>query len=194
MTSDPCNFLQDVVLQESGNTPVSVGAPALGQIDDRSFAAIARNGLFWPFCLVLNFSKVLAHLNSGQKKSSHGFVIVVESNIITTKRRGISCGNLLQSPFWSCHFQAVWIMIFSAAWSALALAQLWLGSRAAVMAQGRFWAACSAQFVTTSTSAANATKINPAFGRNLSIRPNGYSARLAFLHVNHGPWPAHGQV
>ncbi len=125
---------------------------------------------------------------SAQKKSSQARAIVIELATIITNFRGTSCGNLWQSPFWSCHLQAVWTTIFSAVCWARGLARRWFRSQAAMQLLARFWAACSALSATMSTSAAAA---NTAQTREILMkRPNGHSARLAFLHAHDGQWPA----
>lgn len=115
--------------------------------------------------------------------------IAVESCLIKTKLRGISCGKSLQLLFWSCHWQDVLTMTFSVDWWVPVRALLWQASRAATLALARLWAVCLEPFATMSTCAGHA--INPAFGQQTYALkgPNGQIARLAFLFF--GLRPSH---
>ncbi len=115
------------------------------------------------------------------EKPSQGAWNPVESTSIKTNDRGISCGNSWFSAFWPCHLQLVWTMTSSAAFWAQGLVRRLPRPRGATCIRVRFWAACSALFATTLTSAASATKTSSAFGPYSTIRPNGQPARLAFF-------------
>lgn len=105
----------------------------------------------------------------------------VDSIIITTNDRGISCGNLLCLAFWPCRLQLVWIMTFNAAFWARALAWRLHPLRAAICIRALLLAACSAPSATTSTSAARGTKTLSAFGPVAHLGSNGLTARLALF-------------
>lgn len=141
----------------------------------------------WPDRFAVGPFFCAAVRGKGQEKTLQNAVIAVESETIITKRRGTSCGNSWQSPFWSCLWRAVLITIFSAVCWARARALHWSASRAAVLALVRFWAVCSERSATTSIFAGRVTKT--AFGQRPFIwkRPNGHSARLAFFRF--GPRP-----
>ena len=105
----------------------------------------------------------------------------VDSIVITTNDRGISCGNLLCLAFWPCHLQPVWTMTFSAAFWARALALHLRRLRAAIFTVARLSVSCLARSATTLGSAARDTKSLSAFGPVAYLGSNGLSARLALF-------------
>lgn len=119
--------------------------------------------------------KPAAEISSQEARDS------VNSTLIKTNERGISCGNLLCLAFWQCHLQLVWITTFSAAFWVRAWAQPLFLSRAEICIRARSWADCSAQSATTSASAARGTKPLSAFGPVAHLGSNGLTARLALF-------------
>lgn len=127
------------------------------------------------------------------KNSSQTRRYPLESPIITTNDRGITCGNSWQWAYWPCRYRPVWAMTFSAVFWARGWAQALPMSRAALLARALLWAGCLARSATTSTSATGDNTQHPAQRLILSHRPNGRAARLAFFafvpRAMARPWP-----
>lgn len=115
------------------------------------------------------------------KNALHSRSFALESALITTNYRGISCGNYLHLAFWSCPFRPVLKMTFSAGFWAWALVRRLPMPRADRLWQGLSWAALPARSATILTSAGRATNPSLTFGSNHLYRPSGQSARLADL-------------
>ncbi len=113
-----------------------------------------------------------------EKIPSHNAWLAVESRSITTNDRGISCGNYWHLAFWPCRSRLAWTMTFNAAFWARGLALFLPKQRVAASARARFWAACSAQSATTSTSAGAKRRVTR---HSFVLGSNGRAARLALF-------------
>ena len=162
-------------LAEGGRTSTLAYVDALGTANGVACDTFPLN---WPSPVWVGpffWLKPAAEISSQTARDS------VNSVLIKTNERGISCGNLLCLAFWPCHLQLVWITTFSAAFWVRAWAQPLRRSRAAICTLARLSAACSAQSATTSASAARGTKPLSAFGSVAHLGSNGLTARLALF-------------